>query len=54
MEFCFYLDEKTGLAKTGAPGPIPTALSLQDTYVTGFVKLDPNRTRTDIDFIGEH
>ena len=26
MEFCFYLEKKTGLAKTGAAGPIPLAL----------------------------
>ena len=28
MEFCFYLDETTGPAKTGAAGPIPPALFL--------------------------
>ena len=25
-----------------------------NTYVTGFVKIDPNRTRTEIHFIAEH
>ena len=28
--------------------------SVTRTYVTGFVKADPNRTRTEIHFIAEH
>ena len=35
MEFSFYLDEKTGPAKTGTAGPIPLALYYQ--YITELV-----------------
>ena len=31
-----------------------TVYSLQDTYVTGFVKIDLNHTRIEIHFIGEY
>ena len=31
-----------------------TVYSLQNTYVTGFVKIDPNHTGTKTLFIGEH